>query len=179
MESWEWRVESAQSIPVHSGNLIPGLNYLQRNRTAEDSKISRARNSHELLKNLCVPWHSNQCDISLGSFRWPIWLRKAPWSKWRNFDRPNLRNLTVQMDDGPMDHLRDVILDGPKLRSTTVVLDRPKLRLSGGPLDHRKFGRLSFVNLDGPNYAIWTKEPSSMFYISTSKFYNWTKIIKS
>ena len=40
-------------------------------------------------------------------------------------------------------------------------MDGPKLRLSGGPLDHRPFGRLSFVNLDGPNYVIWTKEPSS------------------
>ena len=40
-------------------------------------------------------------------------------------------------------------------------MDGPKLRLTGGPLDHRPFGRLSFVNLDGPNYAIWTKEPSS------------------
>ena len=40
-------------------------------------------------------------------------------------------------------------------------MDGPKLRLRGGPLDHRPFGRLSFVYLDGPNYAIWTKEPSS------------------
>ena len=46
---------------------------------------------------------------------------------------------------------------------TIVQMDGPKLRLSGGPLDHRPFGRLSFVNLDGPNYAIWTKEPSSVF----------------
>ena len=42
-------------------------------------------------------------------------------------------------------------------------MDDLKLRLTGGPLDHRPFGRLSFVNLDGPNYAIWTKEPSSMW----------------
>ena len=34
--------------------------------------------------------------------------RKAPWSKWRYLDRPNLQNLTVQMD-----HLKDVILDHP------------------------------------------------------------------
>ena len=44
---------------------------------------------------------------------------------------------------------------------TIVQMDGPKLRISGGPLDHCPFGRLSFVNLDGPNYAIWTKEPSS------------------
>ena len=31
--------------------------------------------------------------------------RKAPWPKWRNLDRPNIQNLTLQMDDGPMDHL--------------------------------------------------------------------------
>ena len=56
-------------------------------------------------------------------------------------------------------------MDGPKLRLTGGPLDHrqmdsPKLRLLGGPLDHRPFGRLIFVNLDGPNYAIWTKEPS-------------------
>ena len=41
-------------------------------------------------------------------------------------------------------------------------MEGPKIHLTGGPLDHRPFGRLRFVNLDGPNYAIWTKEPSSL-----------------
>ena len=55
-------------------------------------------------------------------------MRKAPWSKWRNLDRPNLRNFTVQMDDGPMDHLSD------------VNLDRPFGRWSNGPPVRRNFG---------------------------------------
>ena len=32
-------------------------------------------------------------------------LRKAPWYKLRTLDRPNLQTLTVQIDDGPIDHL--------------------------------------------------------------------------
>ena len=44
---------------------------------------------------------------------------------------------------------------------TIVQMDSPKLRLTGGPLDHCPFVQLSFVNLDGPNYAIFTKELSS------------------
>ena len=38
-------------------------------------------------------------------------------------------------------------------------MEGSKLRLTCGSLDNRPFGRLGFVNLDGPNYAIWTKEP--------------------
>ena len=49
------------------------------------------------------------------------------------------------------------------VHKTIVQMADLKLRLTGGPLDHRPFGRFSFVTLDGPNYAIWTKEPSSIF----------------
>ena len=41
-------------------------------------------------------------------------LRKVPWSKWRNLDRPNLKNLTVQIDNGPQLRLWTVILDSLK-----------------------------------------------------------------
>ena len=46
-----------------------------------------------------------------------LYQRKAPWSRWRNLDRPNLGNLTVQMDDGPID----------------VILNRPFERWFNGP----------------------------------------------
>ena len=54
--------------------------------------------------------------------------RKALWSIWRNLDHPNLQNLSVQMDVGPMDHLQD------------VILDRQFGRWSNGPPMRRKFG---------------------------------------
>ena len=38
-------------------------------------------------------------------------------------------------------------------------MEGSKLHLTCGPLDNRPFGQLGFVNLDGPNHAIWTKEP--------------------
>ena len=41
-------------------------------------------------------------------------------------------------------------------------MDGPKLCLTGGLLDHGPIGRLRFVNLDGPNFAVGTKEPSSL-----------------
>ena len=83
------------------------------------------------------------------------------------FDSPKLRSTTVVLD-GPKICSTTIVLDGPKLLLTGGPLDHcpkggRKLRLSVGPLDHRPFGRLSFVNLDGPNYAIWTKEPSSTY----------------
>ena len=37
--------------------------------------------------------------------------RKASWSKWRNLDRPNLWNLSVQMHYCPMVNLWNIILD--------------------------------------------------------------------
>ena len=43
---------------------------------------------------------------------------------------------------------------------TIIQIDNPKLRLTVGPLDH---SRLSLVNLDSPNYAMWTMEPSSIY----------------
>ena len=93
-------------------------------------------------------------------------------------DGPKLRSTTIILD-GPKFRSTPIVLEGPKLRSTIVVwtvqnyvsqvvhwiivqMDNPNLRLTGGPLDHRPNGRLSFVNLDRPNYAIWTKEPSSI-----------------
>ena len=59
-----------------------------------------------------------------------VFLRKAPWSKWRNLDRPSLQNLTVQMDDGLMDHLLDVILDCPFGRWSNGPPVRRHFRLS-------------------------------------------------
>ena len=41
------------------------------------------------------------------------------------------------------------------------------LRLTGGLLDHRPFGRLSLVNLDGPSYA----KDSSSIYVEGSICY--------
>ena len=48
-------------------------------------------------------------------------MRKAPQFKWSCMDRPNVQNLLVQMDDGPMDRL------------CYVNLDRPNGRRSNGP----------------------------------------------
>ena len=56
-----------------------------------------------------------------------------------------------------------VQIDGITLRLTGGPLDHCpnrqfKLRLTGGPSEHRPFVQLGFVNLDGLNYAIRTKE---------------------
>ena len=83
------------------------------------------------------------------------------WSTTVILDGPKFRSTTV-IFDRPKLRSTTVFLYGPKLRSKTVVLDGPKLRLTGGPLEHCPFGRLSFVILDGPNNAIWTKKPSSL-----------------
>ena len=66
----------------------------------------------------------------------------------RNFEQSNIQSTVV-------------ILDGPNLLPITLQMDGQKLRLTGGLLDHRPFGQLRLVNLDGSNYAIWTKDPSS------------------
>ena len=102
------------------------------NRTFGRSKITFHNRSFGRSKNT---FHNRSFGRSkITSHRWSI----GPSSKW-----------TIQIYVSQVVHW------------TIVQMDGPKLRLSGGPLDHRPFGRLSFVNLDGPNYAIWTKEPSS------------------
>ena len=92
--------------------------------------------------------------------------RKAPQSKWSLFDRPNVQNLSVQMDGGPMDRLCYVDLDRPNGRrsngppilrlfgpskwtavqwTTYVTLIWP-VQMDGGPINH-----LYYINLDPPN----------------------------
>ena len=61
-------------------------------------------------------------------------------------DRPNLRNLLVQMDDGPMDRL------------CYVNLDRPNGRRSNGPPMLRQFGPSKWTTVQWTAYvtSIWT-----------------------
>ena len=54
--------------------------------------------------------------------------RKVPQSKWIYMDRPNVRNLLIQMDSGPMDRL------------CYVNLDRQNGWRSNGPPMLRQFG---------------------------------------
>ena len=42
---------------------------------------------------------------------------------------------------------------------SNLYVDGPNKCLTGGPVGHCPFGRLSLIFLNGPNYAIWTKEP--------------------
>ena len=55
-------------------------------------------------------------------------VRKAPQSKWSCMDRPNVRNLLVQMDYGPMDRLCYVNLGRPNGRRSSGL---PMLRQFG------------------------------------------------
>ena len=78
------------------------------------------------------------------------------------FDDPKLQSPTVILV-GPKLWSPTIILDGQKIWSQTFISNGPKLRSTTVTVDHRQFGRLSFVNLDGPNYAIWTEDPSSIY----------------
>ena len=73
--------------------------------------------------------------------------RKAPQSKWSCMDRPNLRNLLVQMDDGPMDRL------------CYVNLDRPNGRRSNGPPMLRQFGPSKWTTVQ------WTVRVTSIWTV--------------
>ena len=53
--------------------------------------------------------HSNADSYKVFSFL--FFVRKTPWSKERNLDRPHLQNLGVQMTHCTMNHLSDLILD--------------------------------------------------------------------
>ena len=72
--------------------------------------------------------------------------RKAPQFKWICMDRPNERNLLVQMDDGPMDRLYYINLDRPNGRRSKGPPMLRKFGLSNGPME-----RLYYVNLERPS----------------------------
>ena len=67
--------------------------------------------------------------------------RKAPQSKWSCIDRPNVRNLLVQMDYGPMDRL------------CYVNLGRPNGRRSSGPPMLRQFGPSKWTMVQWTTYV--------------------------